>query len=64
MDARLEDIFNAVSQLEEPIDKQIIDWYLDGLTFREIGSLLNISHVAAYKKYNKIIEKIKKILKI
>jgi len=41
-------------------DKKIFFLFLDGYTARQIGAKLNISHVAALKSRNKLIEKCKK----
>lgn len=43
--------------------KQCIMWYIDGLTFTEMGNRLNISHTWARTHFVKGVKKIKSFLK-
>lgn len=45
------------------IQRECILWYLDGLTFTEMGNRLNVSHTWAKSHVSKGIEKIKSFIK-
>jgi RNA polymerase sigma factor (sigma-70 family) len=62
-ESQLEHFYQAVQQLS-PIEKALIFYYMEGLTYREIGINMGITEGNARVKLNRIKEKITQIVKL